>query len=633
MNLCLFCNMNDFLLKILSSPSKSIVLPKSKELNNYIEKKVIVSKSKREYEISFKTKSSISFLISEIEKNTELIFNSNINEVLEIPKKIESIINQELKTNVLSLYDFIPNILVKNYLILKHKSKEIDLVEYLSKIDILEDKNYKKERNVRFLFEIIIETKCSNKEIVDLIILHFAIEQRQTVIYEFVKKLCGRYLDRAIKIYKDYDKRVGEEKTLAVFYFLSFLYNKTLNENYLEIAFKNYKLNKREYFVFLYNIDYSKKVGVNRIVEQLKNIESVPQEFLLNHVFALAKLLSHKKNSRENIDFLFKRLNNYIKSDNEDIGYQVLNECLQRIDDYEERRFELLMTALHEGKRKMLEWKFLLNSFNDPKHFFDLYTFLLENFGIKANFNFIHNDFDAMLRVNEEETLSQINGMFNSENMQVRFGAIRLLSNTHHHIDEGFILKDTNELLQLRAIEAFRIFPLGIEEFFKFLIALRKSKFNYVKQYLLDTINHLSVEAYGDSLFNLMEEFIPKKERRNVFYKNYLKFKDEIDKYFISKLEMKELSPFENETGFMNNYFELEREQDSKLMEEAKGKSFLSLLGDSQPYIVVRANAWRIEGRDVSPLTSTGLSRMLDFRMYKFPERMEKIISSTKCKF
>jgi hypothetical protein len=83
----------------------------------------------------------------------------------------------------------------------------------------------------------------------------------------------------------------------------------------------------------------------------------------------------------------------------------------------------------------------------------------------------------------------------------------------------------------------------------------------------------------------------------------------------------------------INSYYGLEREQDAKLMDEAHQKSFLSYMGYGNPYIIVRANSWRAEGSEVAPLTNNEFSRLIDFRMYKYPERLERIISTKNSRF
>lgn len=625
--------MNGFLLKLLSSPDLNISLSnRSNRLEEYIKRKVLVFKGKKKYQIKLSTKSSLFFLINEIEESTDIKFGTNIKDVLEIPRRVESIIKETLDSNIIGRYDFVIKIVVMKYLVYKYNSKELDIFQEI--VDIIEgkDENYNPNRYLSPLLKVIIEAKATASEIVILINKLLLNEDKQSVVYEFVKNLCNTKLKIAIEVKDEYDNSLKGDKTIVSFYFLSFLYNQTRSIKYLDEAFRHYENNRNEYFVFLININYSKKVVINEIIQQLNSIKVDGEILIINYTIAVTRMFSYKKLSNDNIDFLFDKLRNFIKSKNEKIAYRVLNECMRSINDYEEKRFELLMSFLKEGNTKMFEWQFLLDNFKEPIYFFKLYNFILKNIGIKAKLNFIHNDFDAMFRINEEACLKLSVEMFNNENMHVRFGAIRLISNSNHNIDADLFFSNAHERLQLRAIEAFRLYPLGIEEFFKFLIALRNSKYKSVQQFLLETLIYLSIEAYGDSVSVLVDDLIPKNERRKAFYKKYLKSKLELADYFKSKLAINELNPFVNETGLMNNYYELEREQDARLMDEAQKKSIFGIIGSDKPYIVVKGNSWRIEGRKVTPLSRSGISRMLDFRMYKYPERTERVISSVNSK-
>lgn len=85
------------------------------------------------------------------------------------------------------------------------------------------------------------------------------------------------------------------------------------------------------------------------------------------------------------------------------------------------------------------------------------------------------------------------------------------------------------------------------------------------------------------------------------------------------KTSINDLNPRENERDLMELYFNLEYEEQRKLLNKAhlSDNSFMALCKNT---IIVRGNSWKIGDNEVTPLMKHESSYAIDIRMYKDPD-------------
>lgn len=166
------------------------------------------------------------------------------------------------------------------------------------------------------------------------------------------------------------------------------------------------------------------------------------------------------------------------------------------------------------------------------------------------------------------------------------------------------------------------------------MLQFRTSKYKAVKEECKLTLGRLIFEAYHDHIYRIILNYLSNSRADKNLKEYFTKILDSYNEMCEFKAKINDLSPNQNEYNLMDLYYRLEHENRAKMMKEVKeGKgTFLEHLGKTS--VIVRGNAWKLDGQDeIRKLSNHQHSILVDGRIYKNPDLYEHILNSNKSKY
>ncbi|MCD1118112.1 hypothetical protein [Chryseobacterium turcicum] len=354
-------------------------------------------------------------------------------------------------------------------------------------------------------------------------------------------------------------------------------------------------------------------IEVDKIVDNSKFSDDQISEYS----YFLCKLIMNKSTPQLIKNKYFEILDNLIVSTEDNVLNAVFHTITFQLKDNDEEKYKLLHQYLSRTQNFSVVQNFFHN-FSEPKYLFHLMVMTSRTTGWRYATELFDSALQNFWNIKNEETEHCIFELFSSRKHSL-LGVQVIMSgySKPYNVD----LKKSTNIQQLNAIVACCKYPIFFERLLPLILPLRNSKSSKIRDCLISQLSILIKEAYGKTLYELIESQITKSKANQKFLE---KMHIALDEYLIDKVEresINEFNPYLNEDEHLNLYYRLQNESQSKASKNADKKSIFGQFASTK--IIVRGNSFKIGDKEINPLGKVSVSAMIDKRAYKDPEAFE----------
>lgn len=380
------------------------------------------------------------------------------------------------------------------------------------------------------------------------------------------------------------------------------------------LAFNLLKLNIPEGLKAFRGFDIGTSLDVQKMYDTISPLLVETTEIADQKSALLCHFIHHKNTTNYIIEKGFDQISSLVKSQNFDIARAVILNVQYCIRDYEDRKYNILITYLGNTKDFSILDDFFYE-FNDLQYFFHLLITNYRAVGFKSSVNRFEQTILKFWRKNQEQMEAHILNLFRNKGLGLLGIKVILAGGTPLKVD---FLKLEEEEFQNNAIESICNYPHSLEKLVAMLLDFRNSKFAQVQKNLELQLSDLIFTTYHESLYELIENKLDTRKDKKFLEplkKALLEYQD-----LKKRKSIKDLDPYENERDLMDLYYRLEHENNAKIMKSSnEDHRFFTTVK------IVRGNAWKIdEKEEVLPMQIIESRSMIDSRAYKNPIAYEQ---------
>lgn len=359
-------------------------------------------------------------------------------------------------------------------------------------------------------------------------------------------------------------------------------------------------------------------IEVDKIVDNSK----FSGDQISEYSYYLCKLIMNKSTPELIKNKYFERLSNLIESIEDNLLNTVIHSITFHLKDNDEEKYRLLHQYLSRTQNFSVIPSFFHN-FSEPKYLFHLMVMTSTTTGWRSAVELFESALQNFWNMKKEETECCLFELFSSRKQSI-LGVQAIMSgySKPYYVD----FKKSTYIQQLNAIYACCQYPIFFEHLLPLILPLRNSKSSKIKDCLISQLSVLIKEAYGKSLYELIELQITKSRADKKFLE---KIYIALDEYLLDKVEresINEFNPYLNEDERLNLYYRLQNESQSKASKNADKKTIFGQFASTK--IIVRGNSFKMGDKEVNPLGKVSVSAMIDKRAYKDPEAFEMSLNN-----
>lgn len=361
-------------------------------------------------------------------------------------------------------------------------------------------------------------------------------------------------------------------------------------------------------------------IEIDKIIDHSK----ITDEQVSEYSYYLCKLIMNNSTPQLIKNKYLEKLSNLITSVDSCYLDMIFHNITFYLEGYDEEKYRLLHQYLSRNQNFEIIKDFFYHV-NEPKYLFHLLVLTFDVTGWRSAIDLFKGGLQNFWNTNQVETERCIFKLFSSRNHSL-LGVQVIMS--------GYLAPFTIDLMkslsiqQMNAIEACCKHPIFFERLLPLILPLRKSKSSKIRECLILQLSILIKEAYGASLYELIESKITKSRGDKEFLE---KIRVSLNEYLQDKSEresINEFNPYLNEDELINLYYRLQNESQTKASQNSRKKSIFAELASTK--IIVRGNSWKIGDKEISPLRKVSVSAMIDRRAYKDPEAFEISLNNFK---
>ena len=367
-------------------------------------------------------------------------------------------------------------------------------------------------------------------------------------------------------------------------------------------------------------LKYQQEKHIRECFDVAEKIDISDSEGLLQVPYIYKSLIENSNTPVEIREKCFSKMQELFLIDNEQLRNTIFTSC-RFIQGYEKERYRLLVeTFLSKTQNYYNKISDYFRHFTNPDYFFHLFTMLYDvhyrNKGTMIDIHVFSGALSHFWNTNRDKTEVNLLYLLSHDVSYLRIGAVDLIRSKHLGLYDVNLLGLAPEINQLRALEAlfFQSF-YNIDDFLPLILTLRNSPYKKVVVYLQAKLSELIRNSYHDHLYEKTMEYVQDES----FLKPLKESVDSYHKMKKGKTAIDDLNPCQNEHDLMNLYYNLEREEQQKMMHKTHNadNSFLSMIRKTT---IVRGHAWKMGDNDVRPLGHIERAFALDLNMYKNPD-------------
>ena len=567
--------------------------------------------------VKINTKSELLFSIlqEEIESIINQQLSADIQQAFEQIDKFEQIKKEEYgNSNLFNAYSTLINPF-KSYIIYTYQCKGIlNAFDFFKSLPEIEQHNYDEYILDSILFLDNVEISI----IYDTLSL-MKLNKMLAQVPDFCTRL-GREKPKLANNLYDYSLKKNDKNDFYILSNLLFgLYEidgETTFAKVKELLSHNFSL---AYFT-LGRLKYTKSKHISECFEIANNADLSNLEDLLQVPYIYKSLIENKDTPNDIRKQCFAKMAELFSIENESLRNSIFTD-MQFIKDYEEERYKLFIeTFLSKSSNYFNRNSDYFRNYTNSDYFFDFFILLYQiNYkqnGIRFDVNIVRDSLSHFWNNDMFRSEQHLLNLLSHEVPFLRLGAVDLIRSSHLGIYDIDLHKLNTEQKQLRSLEAlFFQSYFNIDAILPLILSLHNSDYQNVIVYLQQKLSVLIIEAYHDHIYNEVIKLVTDKN----FLEPIKQALDDYHKLKELKSSVNDLNPRENERDLMELYYNLEYEEQRKLMDKAHSddNSFMALCKNT---VIVRGNSWKIRDNEVSPLGKYESSFTIDIRMYKNPD-------------
>lgn len=588
------------------------------------------SSDAKNYIINTESGLFVDAMIEVIQADMNEVFPLKVAEGLALTYKYEEWLKSHYSDNQFRSFDFIIKPFCVGLLAKLHNEKKDDVITFYK--NWLNEDPLTLYRFDEYFFDSLLHLQIGIEEICSVLLAesHHSKEHTQHEKTQLVLKLVSTNYDRALELYH-YGKSNKLDTHAPLFaLLLAGLYDNGLPDAIID-AKSYFGSNQCITLIFLGAITDKSPDLVDYTINLSTSIDLANPDVISSYVFTLHKILIAKIEQHQ-IDAIFDVFFMLLSQKVDSISNNVLGILSQLIKGYERERYDLLVKGIMQQLIHIKALKHYFTTFENPTYFFELLEYSCVYLRHRVNIKIFEGGFVHFINKDYQGTEQYILRFLTHDNMNVRIGILKLWISIRRREYLLNLTRLETEIEQLRAAEAMIAFPFGLEEILPSLLPLRLSPFASVVVYLQRSLSLLVFEGYHEYAMEMIEKYISDSVEDKIFiapmkdalltYNNMRKRKNEV----------KDLDPRANEKSALQQYYKLEGEYHAKSMNEVS-KDENTFLSQIKEVAIVRGNAWKIEGRDISPLGRYESPFAIDMRMYKNPDQFEMNMNFPQAQF